>query len=82
MAVRSRVRTSVVIAVAFGLAACSASPSTDPSPTPTASASTTVERNLLSGRPGINGPVLAVKIDDTSAAHPQIGLEVADVVYV
>ena len=40
------------------------------------------ERNVLSGREGINGPVLAVKIDDTSAAHPQIGLEDADVVYI
>lgn len=40
------------------------------------------ERNVLSGREGINGPVLAVKIDDTNAAHPQIGLEDADVVYI
>ena len=41
-----------------------------------------VERNVLSGREGINGPVLAVKVDDTNAAHPQIGLEDADVVYI
>jgi len=41
-----------------------------------------VERNVLSGREGTNGPVLAVKIDDTNAAHPQIGLEDADVVYI
>lgn len=41
-----------------------------------------VERNVLSGREGINGPILAVKIDDTNAAHPQIGLEDADVVYI
>jgi hypothetical protein len=40
------------------------------------------ERNVLSGREGSNGPVLAVKIDDTEAAHPQIGLEDADVVYI
>lgn len=40
------------------------------------------ERNVLSGREGSNGPVLAVKIDDTNAAHPQIGLENADVVYI
>jgi hypothetical protein len=39
-------------------------------------------RNVLSGREGSNGPVLAVKIDDTNAAHPQIGLEDADVVYI
>ena len=40
------------------------------------------EINVLSGREGLNGPVLAVKIDDTNAAHPQIGLEDADVVYI
>jgi len=40
------------------------------------------ETNVLSGREGLNGPVLAVKIDDTNAAHPQIGLEDADVVYI
>jgi hypothetical protein len=40
------------------------------------------EHNVLSGREGINGPVLVVKIDDTNAAHPQIGLEDADVVYI
>jgi hypothetical protein len=38
--------------------------------------------NVLSGREGINGPVLAVKIDDTNPAHPQIGIEEADVVYI
>jgi hypothetical protein len=41
-----------------------------------------VEKNVLSGREGINGPVLAVKVDDTNSAHPQIGLEDADVVYI
>ena len=41
-----------------------------------------VEKNVLSGRDGTNGPVLVVKIDDTNAAHPQIGLEDADVVYI
>lgn len=40
------------------------------------------EVNLLSGKVGANGPVLVVKIDDTSQAHPQIGLEDADVVYI
>ena len=38
--------------------------------------------NLLSGREGSNGPVLVVKIDDTNQAHPQIGLEDADIVYI
>ena len=41
-----------------------------------------VEKNFFSGRPGINGPVLIAKIDDTNAAHPQIGLEDADIVYI
>ena len=41
-----------------------------------------VETNVLSGREGVNGPVLVVKIDDTNLAHPQIGLEDADVVYI
>ena len=40
------------------------------------------ETNVLSGREGTNGPVLAVKIDDTNPAHPQIGIEDADVVYI
>ena len=39
-----------------------------------------VEHNLISGREGSNGPVLAVKIDDTAQAHPQIGIDQADVV--
>lgn len=37
---------------------------------------------VLSGREGIDGQLLAVKIDDTNMAHPQIGLEDADVVYI
>lgn len=38
--------------------------------------------NLLTNLPGGNGPVLAVKVDDTQAAHPQINLERADVLYI
>jgi hypothetical protein len=38
--------------------------------------------SVLSGREGIDGQLLAVKIDDTNMAHPQIGLEDADVVYI
>jgi hypothetical protein len=38
--------------------------------------------NVLSGREGLNGPVLVVKIDDTTQAHPQIGLEDADIVFI
>ena len=36
----------------------------------------------FTGLEGVDGPVLAVKIDDTRPAHPQIGLEFADVVYI
>lgn len=38
--------------------------------------------NSLSGRTGSDGPILVAKIDDTPAAHPQAGLEDADVVYI
>ena len=41
-----------------------------------------IQTNALTGLPGINGPVLFVKIDDTQAAHPQIGLDSADVIYI
>ena len=40
------------------------------------------ERNVLTNLPGKNGPVLAVKIDDTAPAHPQVGLDSADVIYI
>jgi hypothetical protein len=38
--------------------------------------------SVLSGREGIDGQLLAVKIDDTNASHPQIGLEDAEIVYI
>jgi hypothetical protein len=38
--------------------------------------------NSLSGRLGQDGRVLAVKIDDTEQARPQIGLRDADVIYI
>jgi len=38
--------------------------------------------NSLSGRSGVDGPILVVKVDDTPAAHPQAGLEDADIVYI
>ncbi len=41
-----------------------------------------VTKNVLTGLPGENGRLLAVKIDDTNQAHPQIGIESADVVYI
>ena len=41
-----------------------------------------IEKNVLTGLPGSNGKVLAVKFDDTVYAHPQEGIEFADVVFV
>jgi hypothetical protein len=54
--------------------ATSTSPTPTPTPTPT---------SLLAGRVGLmDGPLLAVKIDNTAKAHPQRGLTKADVVYI
>lgn len=41
-----------------------------------------IELNRLTGLPGTNQKIIAVKVDDTKASHPQIGLESADVVYI
>ena len=41
-----------------------------------------VENNLINGMPGENNQILVVKIDDTKVAHPQIGIELADAIYV
>jgi len=41
-----------------------------------------IERNILTGLEGGNGKVLAVKFDDTIFAHPQEGVESADVIFV
>ena len=38
--------------------------------------------NSISGRVGKDGPILVVKVDDTSPARPQIGIEKADLVYI
>ncbi len=47
-------------------------------PTPTKE----ITYNSISGRVGTDGPVLVVKVDDTPQAHPQIGLDKADLVYI
>ena len=73
---RSRTLLLAVISIAL-LSGCATVASTLKSVVPK-----TAERNVLSGREGSNGPVLVVKIDDTNAAHPQIGVEDADVVYI
>lgn len=48
-----------------------------PKPTPPV-----ITYNSISGRVGTDGPILVVKVDDTTQAHPQIGLEKADLVYI
>lgn len=80
-----------LLTASLALAACSSDPEPQtkpkPNPSPSASESSTPppppEPSLLSGRMGVpNGPVYAVKIDNTAKAHPQAGLSKADVVYV
>ena len=44
--------------------------------------SSPTEKNVLTGKTGSNGKILAVKIDDTPPAHPQIGIAAADVIYI
>lgn len=51
---------------------------TPPSPSPTPPAT----HPFTGSKTGLNNPVLAVKIDNTHASHPQLGLRSADVVYV
>jgi hypothetical protein len=75
-------------AVLIGLSALAACSGGQPKATPTASstsATTTAPppSPTASGPAGlVGGPVLAVKIDNTPAARPRIGLDQADVVYV
>jgi hypothetical protein len=67
----------------IALSGCGGAATPSGSSTVSSTASPThLEKNYLTGLPGINSRVLAVKIDDTRQAHPQIGLEFADVVYV
>ena len=57
------------------ISACSGVPSLDNS-------APEVERNVYTNLPGSSGEIIAVKVDDTNAAHPQQGIEFADVVFV
>jgi len=71
---RSKLITLSLIS-AFAFAGCASDKGSTP-------AQTLVTYNSISGREGLDGPILAVKIDDTSLARPQIGIENADVVYI
>jgi hypothetical protein len=87
-----RLAAVATLALALVLAACSSDPqprktrASAVSPTPSATSSTPPpppEPSRLSGRMGkADGPVYAVKVDNTHNAHPQVGLSKADVVYV
>jgi hypothetical protein len=87
----ARAAVAGALGLALVLSACSSDPeperttardTTSPSPS-TSSPPPPPEPSLLSGRMGKpNGPVFAVKIDNTAKAHPQQGLSKADVVYV
>lgn len=78
--------TGLVLVAALTSAACGGS---DPAPsaadvtiTPSATPKPTPRSSLLSGRDEKDGPVLVVKLDNSNAAIPHIGLTSADVVYV
>ncbi len=38
--------------------------------------------SALSGKEAVDGPLVVVKIDDTDEAHPQVGVDKADLVYI
>lgn len=81
MSSNSRARRVVLAAFTLLLlAGCAAKSETVSKPSPTETVTPTF--NSLSGKVGTDGPVLVVKIDDTTQAHPQIGLDAADVVYI
>ncbi|MEV8585410.1 DUF3048 domain-containing protein [Streptomyces sp. NPDC051180] len=90
-----RALTALLCAVtAAGLYGCSgsgpepaptptATPTTPPTATPTAPPTTTAPgRSPFTGLPARPAPVVAVKIDNVTAARPQTGLGAADLVYV
>ncbi|MFC8762703.1 DUF3048 domain-containing protein [Streptomyces sp. NPDC057193] len=87
-----RVLTALLCALtAAGLYGCSDSGPPKPAPVPTPSPATTAPapttpapagRSPFTGLPARPAPVLAVKIDNVTAARPHTGLGAADLVYV
>lgn len=71
---RSKLVFALVVS-AFMLTSCASSDSNS-------SSEKDLTYNSISGRAGNDGPIIAVKIDDTSSARPQIGIEDADLVYI
>jgi len=80
---------AALLGAALLLGACSSDPEAEPAapqgstPAATSPTPTPTLPSLLAGRMGKpDGPILAVKIDNTAKAHPQRGLTKADVVYI
>lgn len=71
-----------IVATVLLLSGCQSVKNSTNSPSTPTPVEPVVTYNSLSGRIGTDGPVLVVKIDDTYQAHPQIGLDEADVVYI
>ena len=92
LAVRVTTAVAVGALVATALGACSGDPepkavsstSTTATPTaaPTPSPTSTATNPLTGVGPPPNGPVIAVKVDDTAAGRPSMGLDQADVIYI
>lgn len=88
--------TTIAVTALLASASCSGSdkPKKTPSntPTPTTSSATTTTpapkpaapaKNPFTGIGGVpTTPVISVKIDDTAAGRPQVGIDKADIVYV
>jgi hypothetical protein len=87
----SRVAPALAAAlVGAALAACSDPPTAATAPPPPATSASrppatpapSVRTHPFTGRAAADGPVLAVKVDNTRSAKPQLGLRSADIVYV
>jgi hypothetical protein len=70
------------LSISFLAVSCSQSVISDTSSENKAQSTPVANKNSLSGREGMDNEILAVKIDDTKLARPQIGLIDADVVYI
>lgn len=73
---------AAIVATVLLLSGCQSVKNSTNSPSTPTPVEPVVTYNSLNGRIGTDGPVLVVKIDDTNQAHPQIGLDEADVVYI
>lgn len=59
-----------------------AAPAATPEPAPSASTPKAAARDPLTGGRVSDNPVIAVKVENTAAARPQVGLGAADIVFV